>query len=806
MKSKIKFGQGEEMTRSYGLFLCKCRGEIDNQISLEKLASTLENDPKIKFVYISDSLCDAIERKNIQSKLIKNSPYGAIFAGCSPRYYEAYFRSLVDSAGQNAGRVSFANIREQLAWVFKKESNNFLLSKAKLMVNVAISSLDESHDFLETNVSIKKRVAIIGGGIGGIQTSLSLSRSFGGQIEIHIIERSAFIGGNQLKYSKAFPRDECSACAVSPLISELSTFENVNIHPDSEVIECVGRVGDYNLTIRHHPRYVTNKCISCGTCSEACPIEVRDDVEAHKAIYLPFAGTIPNRFAINESDISYCRSDCDQPCIASCSVNAIDLIQFPKQSQLNVGAVVLATGASVHKPLIENNEFGYGSNKDVLTLDQYEKLLAANSAWKGEVKLISDSEKTPKSMGFILCVDRSIVGYCSKYCCLSTAAAVRQTVEKLPDTKIYVFYQDLFADSKYGDDYINFTQKLPHVEWIRTVPRVKVTEEDELVLDVPVSGGRVEIPVDMLVLATGLVPSNDSPFLRHIFGLDSSKEGFFSEFDLLFNPVGTNDIGKFLVGTVAGPRTIPETTISAYAVGSQVMNLLNRGEIKLNISVTEVDSNLCSGCGVCVKTCPYHANTIDLEEQIAVVDISRCRGCGNCVVACPANARDLVEYPELSIRKAIDLLGESNLIPKDEVNILGFLCNGCGYPVADNIGLSGAGITYSKNMSIIRVPCSGRVDPRHILHALTLFDGIMIGACKLHSCHYSVGNFDAQKRIFLLQGTMDAASIDPSRLRIEYFAPTDTTKFCKFIDEFEQDLLIAKKRELSLEDKAGTEV
>ena len=303
------------------------------------------------------------------------------------------------------------------------------------------------------------------------------------------------------------------------LISELSTFDNVIIHPNSEVIECVGRVGDYNLTLKHHPRYVTEKCISCGTCTNVCPTEVVDDVERHKIIYLPFAGTIPNQFAINERDIAYCRNECDQPCIASCSVNAIDLLQFPKESRLNVGAIVISTGASVHLPH-ENNEFGYAKNKDVLTLDQYEKLLAANSVWKGNVRLISDDKKAPLSIAFILCVDRSVVGYCSKYCCLSTAAAVRQTVEKLPNTKIYVFYQDLFADSKYGDDYINFTQKLQNVEWIRTIPRVK-TDDDKLVLDVPVSGGRVDIQVDMLVLATGLVPSHDAPYMRHIFGLDS---------------------------------------------------------------------------------------------------------------------------------------------------------------------------------------------------------------------------------------------------------------------------------------------
>ncbi|MFX0126157.1 MAG: hydrogenase iron-sulfur subunit [Candidatus Hodarchaeota archaeon] len=795
------------MVQNYGLLLCKCRGEIDNQISMEKLAKTIENDPRVKFIHICESLCDAIERQNIQTLLRKYKPSGIVIAGCSPRYYESYFRTLIGQSGGQTGKITFANIREQIAWVFKNEPKEFLLAKAKLAIEVAISSLEEAHNFIVTNVKIKKNVAIIGAGIGGIQTALSIVKS-GTDATIHLIEKAPFIGGDQLKYSKAFPRDECSACAISPLISEISSYQNIVIHTNTEVTECVGRVGDYNLTLISHPRYVTDKCTSCGTCSSVCPKELVENngAEIHKTIYLPFAGTLPNRFTINEVDINYCRSECDQPCVASCPTNSIDLLAFPKEKRLNVGAIVLATGASVHVPEIEENEYGYGIRPDVLTLDQYEKLLSATSKWKGDIKLQSDESKSPESVAFILCVDRQHVGYCSKYCCLSTATAVKQTVERLPNTQVYVFYQDLFSDSKYGDDYIKFTQRLPNVEWIRTTPRVKTNDTNKLILDIPVSGGRIDIPVDMLVLATGLIPSKDSPILRHIFGLDSSKEGFFSEFDLLFSPVSTNDLGKYLVGTVVGPRTIPETTISAYAVGSQILSLLNRGKIPLNISVTEIDPNLCSGCGICIKTCPYHANTIDEKDKIAIVDISRCRGCGNCVVACPAKARDLIEYPELAIRKAIDILGSSSLIDHTEVNMLAFLCNGCGYPVADNVGLSGAGFTYSKNLSIIRVPCSGRVDPRHILHALTLFDGVMVGACKIHSCHFSVGNFDAQKRIFLLQGTMDAASIDPNRLKIDYFAPTDTNKFCQSVTEFERELKIAKDTELQLEGKLVTEV
>ena len=92
----------------------------------------------------------------------------------------------------------------------------------------------------------------------------------------------------------------------------------------------------------------------------------------------------------------------------------------------------MATGASVGSPA--NNEYGFGLNPDTVTLDQYEQLLTASSSWKGSIKLLSDPTKSPDAIAFVLCFDRHILGYCSKYCCLGSAAAVRQTAEKLPDS------------------------------------------------------------------------------------------------------------------------------------------------------------------------------------------------------------------------------------------------------------------------------------------------------------------------------------------------------------------------------------
>lgn len=775
--------------KKYGLLLCRCRGEVSNYIPLEEIAEKFNKNAHVKFTYVSNSLCDAIERNEIHKLLTEFEPEGIVFAGCSPRYYQEYFRCIATESDINSGKVGFANIREQLAWVHKKESLEFLKARTELAIDVSFKSLENTDNFVATKLEILDDVTVIGGGVGGIQTALSISRA-SQSTKIHIIERGAYIGGEQLKYSKAFPRDECSSCALSPLISEISVNPRIKIHDRTEVLDSVGRVGDYTLKIQKRPRYVTTDCIACGNCADACPETVisMDGTEIHKAIYLPFQGSIPICYTIDEYSVDNCRNNCDQPCLNVCPSNAIDLDMKEIITEHHTGMIVIATGAAVHTPIQDDNVFGFGQSSDVLTLHQYEKLLAVNSRWKGDIRLFSDEDKQPSSIAFLLCVERSALGYCSKYCCSSSAAAIRQTVEKLPNTKIYVFYQDQYSDSKFADDYIKSTRKLHNVQWIRAMPR-KIDTDEDLMIHVPVSGGMLELKVDMLILATGMVPHEKTPFLRHIFGLDASKDGFFSEFDLLFSPVSTNDMGKFVIGTASGPKTIPETTISAYAAGSQIVNILNKKTLELPVSITEVNEDLCSGCGICVKTCTFHANSINLDRNVAEVDITRCRGCGNCVTACPAKARDLIEFSDAAINKSIDLLGNSPIKSnKGEPSMLAFLCNGCGYSTADNVGLSGAGLTYSPNLSIIRVPCSGRVDARQMLHALSYFDGVMIGGCKLHSCNYSVGNFDSQKRVYLLQGAMEAANINPERLKIEYYSPTETERFCKSIDDFEKKI------------------
>jgi len=118
-----------------------------------------------------------------------------------------------------------------------------------------------------------------------------------------------------------------------------------------------------------------------------------------------------------------------------------------------------------------------------------------------------------------------------------------------------------------------------------------------------------------------------------------------------------------------------------------------------------------------------------------------------------------------------------------EPKIVGFLCNWCAYAGADLAGVSR--MQYPPNLRIIRVMCSGRVDPSFILEAFKRgADGVLVAGCHLPSdCHYLAGNFKAQRRILMLKELLKQLGIEPERLRLEWISAAEGEKFAKVVKE-----------------------
>ena len=123
-----------------------------------------------------------------------------------------------------------------------------------------------------------------------------------------------------------------------------------------------------------------------------------------------------------------------------------------------------------------------------------------------------------------------------------------------------------------------------------------------------------------------------------------------------------------------------------------------------------------------------------------------------------------------------------------EPKLVGFLCNWCSYAGADLAGVSR--FQYPTNLRVIRVMCSGRVHPAHILEAFKDgADGVLVAGCHIPTdCHYISGNFKAQRRVAIVKKLMEQLGIEPERLRLEWISAAEGEKFAKTIRDMTEDL------------------
>ncbi len=121
------------------------------------------------------------------------------------------------------------------------------------------------------------------------------------------------------------------------------------------------------------------------------------------------------------------------------------------------------------------------------------------------------------------------------------------------------------------------------------------------------------------------------------------------------------------------------------------------------------------------------------------------------------------------------------------LRIVGFLCNWCSYAGADMAGTSRE--SYPSNIRLIRVPCSGRVDPMLIVKCFEMgADGVLVAGCHPGDCHYGEGNFHTRRRLALLRPFLDFLGIEPERLRLEWVSATEGKLFSRVVADFAQEL------------------
>ena len=645
------------MKKNIGVYICHCGTNIAATVDCEELVRFSRTLPGVKIARDYRYLCSDPGQDLIKNDIQELALDRIVIAACSPRMHEATFRNLLSASGLNPYLLHIANIREQCSWVHQDRRK--ATEKATQILRAAVARVLSHEALMPRKFGIQPSVLVVGAGIAGIQAALNVANGGG---KVILVEKAPFIGGHMAQLDKTFPTLDCSSCIFTPRTVEVARSRQIELLVNSEVTGVTGFVGNFKVKIQRHPTFVDfNKCTGCGDCVEACvlkkgvPSEFEEGMARRRAIYLPFPQAVPLKAVVDrEHCLLLSRGKCKQTCVQACKAGAIDFEQEEVVVEKEVGAIILATGYDPFNPYLLP-QYGYGVYDNVITGLQFERLSSPSGPTQGEI-LLKDGT-VPKAIAFLHCIgsrDENANLHCSRICCMASMKQAHLAKEKT-GAEIYEFYIDINA---FGKGYQEFYKRVREEgilfirgkgsEVFKRDGRLVVAAEDTLL------GTPLEIPVDMVVLGTGLTPRRDADKISQIFGISRSADGFFMEAHPKLRPVATQVDGIFLAGCCQGPKDIPDTVAQASAAAAEVMSLFNKGEIEVEPTTATIDPELCAGCKLCIGICPHSAIEFLELKGISSVNEALCKGCGACTAICPNKAARQNHFTQSQVLAEVD--------------------------------------------------------------------------------------------------------------------------------------------------------
>ena len=566
-----------------GVFICHCGPSPAGSVDCKKVAKFASDLPNVVTTEEHSYLCSDQGQELIRRTIKDYKLNRVVMVACSPQLYESAFRKACQEAGLNRFLLEIVNIHEKGSSI-DLHHERAATKKAKNLVSKAVAKAPMLKPGKQIETRVIQEALVIGGGVAGIQAALDLADT---GYKVYLVEKQPSIGGRMAQIDKTFPTMDCSICILAPKMSDAGRHKNIELLVNSEVTNVDGYVGNFNIKIREKPRFVSRKlCNGCGECSKVCPIEVPNEFDANliprKAIYIPFAQAVPASYSI---DIDHCIR-CYK-CVEACQPAAIDFAQEPREIDLKVGTIVVATGADVCDPSYLAS-YGYLSSPNVITSLEFERLINAGGPSGGRLIRPSDMQ-IPKSVAFIQCVgsrsDRSQHLYCSAVCCMNTVKDSLLIKEHWPNTTIHVFYVDMRAFGKGFEDLfrravkegVTFVRGLPsEVVESRKTKNLFLNGEDTL------SGKAYKLEFEIVVLSVGIEPRLDTDVIRRLLHLSRTPDGFLAEAHPKFGPVDTATAGVFVAGCVESPKDIKDSVTQASAAAARASILMAKGKVKID--------------------------------------------------------------------------------------------------------------------------------------------------------------------------------------------------------------------------------
>jgi len=334
------------------------------------------------------------------------------------------------------------------------------------------------------------------------------------------------------------------------------------------------------------------------------------------------------------------------------------VVRGKKEYDEEFGNIIVASGLKPFKAdKIES--YGHGKLPNVHTSPEFEQMLS-----KGEIRM--KNRRIPKTIAIIHCVgsrNSDYHPYCSRTCCLTALKYSSQLSELLPKSQIYHLYSDMRSMGKGAEELYTETSKknitfcmydqkqgLPYVSLSDNKKRSAMTIE----VDEQLSGERVGIPADMVILMVGMEAHEEAKSLGHTVGISGCGNQFYIEKHPKLDPVATTTDGVYVAGSCQSPKDIPDSIAQAKAASARILATINYGSVEVEVTTAHVNENICCGCQTCISVCPYGAISFVADKNVSIVNEVLCKGCGTCSTACPTGAIRSRHFTEKQILSQIE--------------------------------------------------------------------------------------------------------------------------------------------------------
>lgn len=572
----------EEQAR-VGVYICRCGGNIGDVVDVERVAEAARQIPGVATAKIHTFMCSDPGQQLITEDILTHGVNRVVVASCTPFLHESTFRGAVLRGGMNPYLYEHANLREQCSWAHRHDPAG-ATEKAIRMVGAAVGKARADAPLDQIRLPNHRIALVVGGGIAGMKVAAELA---GCGLHVVLVESSAALGGRLLGRGAVYPTEADAEQIVAELRNEVEGNTHVEVLLKSRVKTMSGFVGNFQVTIEG---------------------EFGPDGQS-------------------------------------------------AMTSLTAGALIIATGFHPYVPA--EGEFQYATEPGVVTMPDFIQLLQDAKASNGTLQA---GGRPIRSVAFIHCVgsrqldevhtpgpDGRLNAYCSRVCCTTALQQEIALRQRFPETAVFDLYQDIRTYARGTEDYYRTASEAGVTFFRYRGEEPPVVESHDGALAVRVKdtltwGEELRLPVDLVVLATGMVP-NAIPELVNSIKLPTGEDRFLQEVHPKLRPVEVSVNGVLLAGTAQAPMDIRETLSAAGAAAVKAAAMFAHDAVELNPYVAEVDASMCEGTGQCVTQCEYDGalQMVEVAEngrtvRRAQVNPGLCVGCGACVAVCPHRA------------------------------------------------------------------------------------------------------------------------------------------------------------------------